>query len=142
MIDPIRVTLLLCDAAQEVGGKLYVLGGGWSVHRGTPVTMALAVRMEVPWDEANAPHACAARLVTEDGRDPVLPTPEGALAPTPIGSEWQMEVGRPPGVRPGTLLGVPLVVSVPPLPLAPGGYEWHVTVDGAVRGHVGFTVTD
>ncbi|MFM7225770.1 MAG: hypothetical protein ACKO1Y_10170, partial [Actinomycetota bacterium] len=86
--------------------------------------------------------ACAARLVTEDGHDPVLPGPDGVPGPTPIGSEWQMEVGRPPGVRPGTLLGVPLVVSVPPLPLAPGGYEWHVTIDGAVRGHVGFSVTE
>lgn len=140
MIDGIRVTMLLCDAAQEVGGKLYILGGGWSIHHGTPVTMALAVRLEVPWDEANSPHACAARLVTEDGHDPVLPTPEGAAAPTPIGSEWNMEVGRPPGVRPGTVLAVPLVVSVPPLPLVPGGYEWQVMIDGAVRGHVGFTV--
>ena len=38
-----KITLLLCDHAQEVGGKLYVLGGGWSIYRGTPVTMALAV---------------------------------------------------------------------------------------------------
>ena len=29
-----KTTLLLCDYAQEVGGKLYVLGGGWSIYRG------------------------------------------------------------------------------------------------------------
>jgi len=25
----VKVTMMLADAAQEVGGKLYILGGGW-----------------------------------------------------------------------------------------------------------------
>ena len=77
-----RTTLLLCDYAQEVGGKLYILGGGWSIYRGAPVTMGLAVKIAVPWDAANIPHDFSARLVTEDGGDPVLPQAEGGAAPT------------------------------------------------------------
>ena len=26
-----KILLMLCDAAQAVDGKLYVLGGGWSI---------------------------------------------------------------------------------------------------------------
>ena len=39
------VTMLLCDAAQESGGKLYILGGGWSIIRtpNTPTPMSLAM---------------------------------------------------------------------------------------------------
>ena len=74
-----KTTLLLCDNAQEVAGKLYVLGGGWSIYRGSPVSMALAVKIAVPWDAANVPHDFAARLVTEDGDDPMLTGPDGAV---------------------------------------------------------------
>ncbi len=84
----VKTTLLLCDHAQEVAGKLYVLGGGWSIYRGAPVTMGLAVKIAVPWDAANIPHDFAARLVTEDGLDPVLPMPEGGARRHP---------GRVPG---------------------------------------------
>ena len=62
-----KTTLLLCDHAQEVAGKLYVLGGGWSIYRGAPVTMGLAVKISVPWDAANMPHDFTARLVYPDG---------------------------------------------------------------------------
>ena len=38
------VTLLLCDFAEAVNGKLYVMGGGWNVlfAPGQPVTMSVA----------------------------------------------------------------------------------------------------
>ena len=62
-----KTTVLLCDQAQEVGGKLYILGGGWSQYRGSPVTMTLAVKIAVPWDAANMQHEFLAKLVTEDG---------------------------------------------------------------------------
>jgi hypothetical protein len=31
--EGVKITMLLADAAQEVQGKLYVLGGGWSTTR-------------------------------------------------------------------------------------------------------------
>src|SRR3712207_6134998 len=64
-----KVTMLLCDAAEEVGGKLYILGGGWSfLHRpGVPTNMALAIKIAVPWNETNQSHTLRAHLLTDDG---------------------------------------------------------------------------
>ena len=135
-----KTTLLLCDNAQEVGGKLYVLGGGWSIYRGSPVTMALAVKISVPWDGANVPHEFSARLVTEDGTDPTLPGPDGTSVATRIEFQGRFEAGRPPGLAPGSDLDAPWVVNIAGLPLAPGRYEWQVQIDGEIADRVAFTV--
>ena len=47
-----KVTILLADSAQAINGKLYILGGGWSIADPGPVVMALAMKIEVPWDQA------------------------------------------------------------------------------------------
>ena len=135
-----KTTVLLCDHAQEVGGKLYILGGGWSQYHGSPVTMTLAVKIAVPWDAANMQHAFTAKLVTEDGGDPVLPQAEGGAAPFPIEFQGQFEAGRPPGLAPGSNLDAPFVVNVAGLPLAEGRYEWQVMIDGELVDRVAFTV--
>ena len=48
----VDVTLLLCDFAEAVNGKLYVMGGGWNVlfAPGQPVTMSVAAVVAVPCD--------------------------------------------------------------------------------------------
>jgi hypothetical protein len=135
-----KTTLLLCDHAQEVAGKLYVLGGGWSIYRGTPVTMALAVKIAVPWDAANLPHDFSARLVTEDGGDPVLMQPDGVATATPIEFQGRFEAGRPAGVPPGSDLDAPFAVNIAGLPLGVGRYEWRVAIDGDLVDRVAFTV--
>jgi len=136
----VRTTLLLCDYAQEVGGKLYILGGGWSMYRGSPVTMGLAVKIAVPWDEANITHDFSAKLVTEDGGDPVLPRAEGGAAPTPLEFQGRFETGRPPGIPPGSDLDAPFVVNIAGLPLAVGRYEWQVLIDQELVDRVSFSV--
>ena len=62
-----RVTMLLADAAQEVLGKLYILGGGWSVTGPDVPPMALAIKLDVPWSDANASHEFELALVDPDG---------------------------------------------------------------------------
>ncbi len=133
--------MMLCDHAEEVAGKLYILGGGWSIYRGSPVTMGLAVKISVPWDAANTPHDFAARLVTEDGRPPVLPKPEGGAAPSPIEVQGRFETGRPPGLPPGSDLDAPFAVNMAGLALPAGRYEWQVLVDGSLVDRVSFSVT-
>ena len=136
-----KATVLLCDHAQEVAGKLYVLGGGWSIFRGSPATMALAIKIDVPWDEANVSHEVVARLLTEDGGDPLLPIPQGdGLAPQRIEFQGRFEAGRPPGLVPGSELDAPLAINIAGLPLAAGRYEWQVTIDGELANRVPFTV--
>jgi len=122
--------MLLADAAQAVNGKLYVLGGGWSITGPQPTPMALAVKLEVPWDRANLKHAWRLELLDEDGAPVEVPGPPGGeLQPLQLGGE--LETGRPPGLKPGTPLDVPLAFNFPPMPIPPGGrYEWRFSIDG------------
>ena len=121
--------MLLADAAQAVDGKLYVLGGGWSVCGPDPVPMALAIKLEIPWDQANVRHSWRLTLVDADGEPFMAPGPDGEEQPLSIDAEF--EVGRPPGVRPGTPMDLPLAINFGPLPLDPGRrYEWRMEIDG------------
>jgi hypothetical protein len=123
---PVEVTLLLCDAAQESGGKLYVLGGGWSgVKANIPATMALAVLLEIPWDMTNHRMGVEAVLMTADGQPAEV---EGQ----PVHSAGEIEVGRPPGVKPGTSFNAPLAFTFNGVSLDSGAYRWEFHVDGTL----------
>ena len=39
--------MLLCDSAQVADGKLYILGGGWSMTGPDPVPSAVALKIDV-----------------------------------------------------------------------------------------------
>lgn len=63
--------MIVCEAAQEAGGKHYILGGGWDVlgARETPVTkerVSVAIQVAAPKAEASK----SRRLVVdvEDGK--------------------------------------------------------------------------
>ena len=51
-----KLTMLLADAAEAVGGKLYILGGGWSITGPQPTPSAIAIKIDVPWDQTNKVH--------------------------------------------------------------------------------------
>ncbi|MEO8293031.1 MAG: hypothetical protein ABI635_07800 [Actinomycetota bacterium] len=134
-----KVTVLLCDAAEVVADKLYILGGGWSVVDAGAVRMAIAIKIEVPWDRTNQPHSLALSLVTEDGSPVTLKNEDKAEAPVAI--QGQFEVGRPPRTVPGTPIDFPLTLSVGTIPLDPGRYTWRLEIDGESdpTWEVGFT---
>ena len=120
--------MLLCDAAQAVGNKLYILGGGWSVTGPDPVPSALALYIKVPWDEANLRQRLRIELLDADGHPVSAAGPSGDA---PIQIETEFEVGRPAGLTPGTPIDVALAVTLGALPIPPGGrYEWRLTVNG------------
>ena len=125
------VRMLLCDAAQAVNGKLYILGAGWNVTGPDPTPSAMAFSIEVPWDQANRKHQLTVTLLGEDGQPVLVPTPEGEQ---PAVVTAQFEVGRPPGLRPGSPLGVVLAINVGPIPLKPDvRYEWRCHINGETR---------
>jgi hypothetical protein len=85
--------LILADAAQVQGDKLYLLGGGWSViwAKDFPVQHQLAVASAilVPWMDTNQRHQFRIRLRAEDGAN--------------LGDvSGEFEQGRPPGLPPGS----------------------------------------
>jgi hypothetical protein len=123
-----KVTMLLADAVQAVEGKLYILGGGWSIIGPEPNPMAIAIKVEVPWTEANRRHVLQLNLLDEDGRAVMVPTPIGDR---PVELSAEFEVGRPAGLRAGTPLDVPLAINLGPLPLQPDRrYVWRCSIDG------------
>jgi hypothetical protein len=90
--------------------------------------MALALKIEVPWDQANQVHELHLALLDTDGRPVTVPTPEGDQ---PVEFKAKFEVGRPPGLQQGTPLDYVLALSMESLPVPPGGrYEWRLEIDG------------
>jgi hypothetical protein len=91
--------------------------------------MAVALKIDVPWDQANLLHRWRLELVDADGQLFQLPDEGGAVE-----VEQEFEVGRPAGIRPGTSLDFVVALNVPPLPLDPNSqYAWRLTIDG--EGH-------
>jgi|SRR5581483_596632 len=121
--------MMLADAAQEVGGKLYILGGGWSVTGPGPAPMAIALKIEVPWDRTNEKHELVLELVDDDGSPVLVAGPDDEEVPLQVTGE--LEVGRPVGVKPGTPIDSALAITFGPLALDPGRrYQWRLSIDG------------
>jgi hypothetical protein len=133
----VKGTLLLCDFAQAVGGKLYILGGGWSkaISWGQPVSMTLAIKLDIPWHLANTKLPFEIALLTEDG----TPVTNPAVG-QPVRGDGQMEVGRPPGLTPGTGLDATMAIPMFGLQLAHGTYRWELKVSGHLVQTVVFEV--
>jgi hypothetical protein len=126
----VKATLLLADYAVVSDGKLTVVGGGWSQTGPEPSAFGIALLIQVPWDQANTVHTFSVELLDADGAAVVVDGEEGD-EPVAFGGEF--EVGRPPGIKPGTPLDFPVAVNSSPLPLEPGRYEWRLTIDSASR---------
>ena len=128
-----KVTMLLADSAQAVGGKLYILGGGWSITGPGPVPSAIALKIEVPRDLAARRHNLVLELLNADGQPVTVPTPPDG-AQQPIRMEGQFETGIPTGLIPGTPIDAVLALNILPLPLPPGArYTWQLSIDGDTR---------
>lgn len=123
-----KVTLMLADFAQVVGGKLYIMGGGWSLTGPQPTPSAIALKIEVPWTGTNQKHNFKLELLDPDFKPVAVPTPVGD---TPVVVGGDFEVGRPAGLPAGTPIDLPFAVNIGALPLAPGKrYVWKLTIDG------------
>ena len=118
---------MLADWAESINGKLYIQGGGWSRVQAAagPIRCALAIKLGVPWTDANTQHSLVIRLVDADGQ-PVVPG-EGLPA---VQIDAQFEVGRPPGLVPGTALDVTMAPNFLGLPLPVGRYRFTLELDG------------
>jgi hypothetical protein len=115
--------MMVADGAQAVGGKLYVLGGGWThlfmpQFPGQPAHFSLVIGLTVPWHLTNRRFNFAVELTDADNN-----------RVAELGS-GQFEQGRPPGLRPGSSQRVLLAIGAAPEFPAPGRYVFHVSIDG------------
>ena len=132
-----QVSMILAVAATVAEGKLFVLGGGWNITNGK-LPSALALLIEVDWDETNRRHDVELTLVDGDGRPVIFNGPAG---PKPLVVQTHFEVGRPAGIPPGSSLNQTLAVSVPMLSLAAGQiHEWRCAINGKQLAHRTFLV--
>jgi hypothetical protein len=123
-----KVTLMIADFARVANGKLDVIGGGWSMMNAQgPFGFFVAALFQVPWDQTNAKHRFKLELLDADGQG--VPIPSGET----VRAEGEFEVGRPPGLRPGTPVDAPLVVPFGPLELEDGRYELRLTIDDETK---------
>lgn len=118
-------TLLLCDWAEVVGGKLYAQGVGWTrIVADRPIQFSVAWLMHVPYSQTNKKHSATTKLVTEDGR--------GFPFDQPISADLQFELGRPPGMTAGEDQIVPFAIKIGGITFTPGGYRVELHVDDEV----------
>lgn len=110
-----KVTMLLADAAQFVQGKLYVLGGGWSIIQPGTVSFAVAVYIQTAWHRAGLENRFRLELLDSDGNAVLVATPAGEQ---PLLLEGAFTAPEPEGVKPGTPLdggfSLNVVTQLPP----------------------------
>jgi hypothetical protein len=123
-----NVTMLLADSAQVAEGKLYILGGGWSVTGPDPVPSAVAMKVGVDWHEFNSSHHWELVLEDADGQLVRFETPEGTQT---IEVRGDFTTSTPSDVPQGTPVDVPIAVNFGPIPLEPGSrFTWRLVIDG------------
>ncbi len=103
---------LLADAAQAVGGKVFVLGGGWNLFRAAnypaPVHLAIAMGLGFSSDEVGIKYPLNVVIADEAGV-PIIPemkgqvetgqlaldSPKGASVKIPVAINVNMSVPHP-----------------------------------------------
>jgi hypothetical protein len=116
-------TMILCDFAQSINGKLYVMGGGWNQIQRPPgvraVNVFVAVKLDVPWDLANHRMDMSVRLMTDEGE-----AVDVGLGP--VEARGEVEVARGLGLRHGTALISTFVIPFALPDLNSGGYVFEL----------------
>jgi len=123
--------LILADAAQVQGDKLYMLGGGWSVvwARQFPVShpMAMVIGILVSWQETNQRHQFRLEILSADGE-------------SKANVEGEFEIGRPPGLPAGVTQRMMIAANLALQLEGPGQFEAVLSLDGAISRRASFTV--
>jgi len=137
MSDPDELKLdylIVADAADAVGGKLYLLGGGWDrllvpQLPGPPAaSFAVAVGISVPWGLTNKKLRLSIDVLDADG---------GHVAQLAGG---EIEVGRPPGIRVGVSQRLQVAVPAQPHFASAGRYAIQCAIDALILGSTAIEV--
>ncbi len=110
---------LLADAAQAVGGKVFVLGGGWNLFRSAsypaPVQLAIAIGLGFMSNEVGIKYPLNVVIADEAGV-PIVPEMKG-----------QVETGQPAPDVPKTASKIPVAININMSLPHPGTYGIVVT---------------
>jgi hypothetical protein len=124
--------LILADAAQMMGNKLYMLGGGWNILAvpgfPTQTQFCLVLAFQVPWMMTNRRHDFQIELADQDGQ-------------TLFVLDAGFEVGRPIGLKPGQTQRVPATLAMGGTFPKAGTYVIIVRDTDGEHGRISFDLT-
>lgn len=112
--------LMVADHAEVVNGKLYLMGGGWTDLRrprqgagesSPPTHMSIVASILVGWTETNEVHQLHIAIEDADATERLAEI------------ETAIEMGRPPGIPPGSDQRALLAVNAGLVFPRPGGYR-------------------
>jgi hypothetical protein len=123
-------SLIIADAAQAVGGKLYILGGGWNMFRASSypamVPLAIAIDLSLNRNELGVKHPLTV-VIADDVGVPIVPQMNGLV-----------EVGKPTEDIPKDApIKFPVAFNAALQVPRPGRYTVVVTA-GASKAHSSF----
>jgi hypothetical protein len=123
-----RASIILADFAEtDPGGKVHILGAGWSATGPQPGPQAVVGFIQVPPDQARLAIPFTLRLTDQAGEVVEAPGPAGMQRMEVSG---QVEPREPEGWDGSTDLTAAFAINVI-LPLTPGqNYTWSLEVDG------------
>ena len=118
--------MLLADSAQIADGKLYILGGGWSITGPDPSPSSIVIKLNVDRHEVGMVHHW--ELVLEDADGQLVTVGDDQQA---IEIRGEFSVGAPQGLPDGTPVDFPIALGIPPLDLKPSSrFQWRLYIDG------------
>lgn len=126
-----NATIILADAAQVADGKLHLIGGGWSAMGPERAPMALAILIDVPWDQVNHPHIWTVRLLHASGTPVEMQTTRDG--PRTVELTGRFTVSPKSSVPAWAPLKMPIALTFGPMPLTAGAYVWRLSIDGIER---------
>jgi hypothetical protein len=135
-----NANVMLANFAKVADGMLDVQAAGWTQIGPGPVSFFVAGLVSCDWHELNQRHELKAELLDADRQ--AVPHPASG---EPIHATAQWEMGRPPGVKPGTTLVMPFAIPFGVFELEAGQqYVVQFSIDGDVRDQwrLPFTVRD
>ena len=105
---------VLADYAEMVGGKLYIMGGGWdtSTQATLPAQLriGIAVGVRIGWEETNQQLPIKVLIEDDDGLELVR-------------IDGQINIGRPPNLPPGATQLAQMAANVPLNIVSYGGFR-------------------
>lgn len=124
----IRASILLADFAEtDSGGKVHILGAGWSVTGPQPAPHAVVVLIQIPPDRVGQPIPFTLRLTDRVGQVVEVQGPAGMQRMEIAG---QVDSQEPEGWDHATDISAAVSANVI-LPLQAGqSYTWSIEVDG------------